>query len=81
MSGKFWATKPDDYLAPRVESEGFASKAPKTLMENFENTVQKYSELPAMKMKRKVNVSTDLLNLCVLFDSYWNINSLTSLIS
>lgn len=57
MSGVHWVTEPNAYLEPKIGKSGFAAKAPKTVIQAFQETVQKHGHQNAMAAKLKVNVS------------------------
>lgn len=56
MSGVHWVTEPNAYLEPKIGKSGFAAKAPKTVIQAFQETVQKHGNQNAMACKLKVNV-------------------------
>jgi hypothetical protein len=56
MSGKFWTTEPNGYLEPRLSDYGTSSLTPKTVIQIFQETVQKHGNEKAMAIKRPVNV-------------------------
>ena len=55
MSGSHWVTEPNAYLEPKVESSGFASLKPVTIIDQFTAVVEKHADKPALALKRKVN--------------------------
>ena len=56
MSGKYWTTEPNGYIEPAVTSFGSASLPAKTVIQVFQETVQKHGQEKAMCIKRPVNV-------------------------
>lgn len=57
MSGVHWVTEPNAYLEPKIGKSGYAAKAPKTVIQAFQETVSKHGSQNAMAAKLKVNVS------------------------
>jgi hypothetical protein len=57
MSSKYWTTEPNGYLEPVVLEHGAASLKPKTVIQVFQETVQKHGKEKALCIKRPVNVS------------------------
>ena len=50
-----YTTQPNGYLEPKIGTCGFSSIAPKTIVETFQETVEKFGKRNAMGMKRPVN--------------------------
>jgi len=53
--GKYWVTRPDEEIDIQVESTGFASLPPQTIIQVLTETVQKHGARPALMLKRPVN--------------------------
>lgn len=54
---KYSTTEPDDHLDIKLSSSGAGASEPYTVASQFRKTVAKFPERPAMRVKRKVNVS------------------------
>ena len=50
-----FTTVPDGYLEPTIGTSGVAALPAKTVIEQFEETVSRFSDRPAMGLKRPVN--------------------------
>lgn len=61
MSGKYFTTEPNGYLEPRMEKEGVGAWPAITVIDVFQNTVDRFGNEPALCYKRPVNVSNSLL--------------------
>jgi len=56
MSGVHWITEPDQYLEPKLTSNGFGARKPTTVMDVFKLAVERGGNDIAMGLKRPVNV-------------------------
>ena len=61
---KSYVTDPAAYLEPRIDKEGYGSLPAKTVIEVFQESVQKHPNEPALCFKTPVNVSIKLLFCC-----------------
>ena len=51
--GKYWVTEPDAYLEPRgVNDIGGGGETPRTIIDCFQTTVEKFGDRPALALKR-----------------------------
>ena len=70
--GKYWVTEPDAYLEPRgVDDLGGSSETPRTIIDCFENTVQKFGDRPALALKRETLGNHFYIVLLLLFFFIW----------
>ena len=52
--GKYWVTEPDAYLEPRgVNDIGGGGETPRTIIDCFQNTVEKFGDRNALALKRE----------------------------
>jgi len=51
MSEKNWITEPHEYLEPKVGKTGFSSRAPKTIIQVFQDTLRKHNHRHALAKK------------------------------
>ena len=52
--GKYWVTEPDQWMEPRgVNDIGGGGEPPRTIIDCFKNTVEKFGDRPAMALKRE----------------------------
>lgn len=56
--GKYWVTEPDAYLEPRgVNDIGGGGETPRTIIDCFQNTVEKFGDRNALALKRETLVN------------------------
>jgi hypothetical protein len=54
--GVHWVVDPTEILPPKIDSSGFGSLPPKTVISVLKNTVERHGNERAMCLKRPVNV-------------------------
>jgi len=69
---KYWVTEPDAYLEPCLTASGFGARPPKTVMEVFKTTKEKFGNRNAMALKRPVNNVVPSEWTFWTWDSYYN---------
>ena len=56
-------TEPDQELAPKLADKGYGAKAPLTIADVLNDTVQKHGDGKAMAVKRSATVSNEIFKI------------------
>ena len=64
MSGVHWVTKPTDYLEPKIDKTGYGSIPAITIIQQFQNCVERFPTIKALASKRAVDVNNAINKIC-----------------
>ena len=52
-----WVAEPDEYLEPKIGKVGFSARAPKTVIQVFQDTLRKHKHRHALAVKLPYHVN------------------------